>query len=184
MLNHKGTKVIETERLILRKIRLEDANDMYNNWASDEEVCRYLSWKPHPNIEITNRIITKWVLDSYDIKNYHWAIEYKKQVIGTISVVDYSEVNESCEIGYCIGKDYWGKGIMTEALIAVINFLFLEVGYNRIMLKHDINNIASGKVMQKAGMKYEGTLRQATKKMDERFVDICMYSILHEEWIK
>ena len=92
-----------------------------------------------------------WI-SNYDNNNvYNWVIELKEtnEAIGSISVVNLEEMNKSCEIGYCIGSEYWSKGITTEALQNVIDYLFREVGVNRICAKHDIENMASGEVMKK-----------------------------------
>lgn len=160
MLIHRGTQSIETVRLLLRRFRIEDAEDMFHNWANDPEVCRFLLWGPHMNIEASRRRIKQWI-DQYEFgTSYVWAITLKDKdvTIGSISVEISSDIDMSCEVGYCIGKAYWGRGIMTEALRAVLHYLFYEVGYRRIFAKHDTLNVASGKVMQKAGMhfiKYE-----------------------------
>lgn len=160
MLSHKGTQTINTERLLLRRFEFTDANDMFNNWANDYEVTKFLAWKSHENIEITKEIVKQWINEYENNNTYNWAIELKEigEVIGGISLVKLDEKNYSCEIGYCMTRKHWGKGIMSESLKAVIDYLFLEVGFNRIVAKHDTNNIASGKVMLKSRMQYEGML--------------------------
>lgn len=184
MLSHKGTRTIVTDRLILRRFIPEDACNMFKNWANDSDVTKFLTWKPHGNIKVTNKIIGQWI-DEYGNKNYYnWAIELKEigEVIGNISVVNLYENYQSCEIGYCMSKKYWKKGIMTESLKAVIDYLFSEVGFNRIEARHDTNNIASGKVMIKSGMKYEGTLRQV-KIRDKEFYSLVVNAILKNDWL-
>lgn len=179
---NNGTKLIETDRLILRKFKLSDANDMFNNWANDERVTKYLSWKAHENSNVTEELIRMWISD-YSNNTYNWAIELKEinQVIGSISVVNLDELNKTCEIGYCIGSKYWNKGIVTEAFKAVIDYLFKETEINRICAKHDIENIGSGKVMKKCNMKYEGTLREVQYR-NNRFCSLSIYSILRNEF--
>lgn len=117
MLNHKGTMSLETERLKLRKFNQEDAEDMYNNWASDAEVTKYLTWPTHSSIEVTKRVVGMWIDDYENGEYYQWAIELKEtgQVIGSISLMNIDNHIENCEIGYCIGKEFWNKGIVTEA---------------------------------------------------------------------
>lgn len=157
-----GTGRIETERLILRPYRLEDYKAMYRNWAHDPVVTRFLTWPPHASEEVTKNLITLWVERYADPSNYHWAIALKAdgndEVIGDISVVHMDERIPSAEIGYCMGKAWWGKGIMTEALTAVRDYLF-GAGFLRVCACHDVNNPASGRVMEKAGLKAEGILR-------------------------
>ena len=119
MLNHKGTEKLETERLILRPFRIEDASDMYNNWASDSEVCKYLSWSAHESIEVSKQITNIWSGDYNNPEHYQWAIELKanNSVIGSIGLVAIDNNNENCEIGYCIGKSFCqfhlGIGLVT-----------------------------------------------------------------------
>lgn len=117
MLNHKGTMSLETERLKLRKFNQEDAEDMYNNWASDAEVTKYLTWPTHSSIEVTKRVVGMWIDDYENGEYYQWAIELKEtgQVIGSISLMNIDNHIGNCEIGYCIGKEFWNKGIVTEA---------------------------------------------------------------------
>lgn len=184
-MNHIGTKTIETNRLILRKFKIADSEDMFKNWSSDSKVTKYLSWKAHNSIKDSEEIINMWI-SNYDNNNvYNWVIELKEtnEAIGSISVVNLEETNKSCEIGYCIGREYWSKGITTEALQNIIDYLFREVGVNRICAKHDIENMASGEVMKKCKMTYEGTLREVQFR-DDRFCSLSFYSILKSEWIK
>ncbi|HHV09084.1 MAG TPA: GNAT family N-acetyltransferase [Clostridiales bacterium] len=170
-MQHKGTNTIETIRLVLRRFRIEDAGAMYRNWAGDPQVCKYLSWGPHRDEAASRSRIREWVSRYGEQNFYVWAIEIKNQgmPVGSISVEISNEQTSTCEIGYCIGRDYWNRGIMTEALRAIMHYLFFEIGYVMIQAKHDILNTASGKVMQKAGMKYArletnvGTRRDGTQ---------------------
>ena len=185
MLTHKGTQTIETERLILRRARPEDAAPMFRNWASDPEVTKFLTWPTHSSIAVSEAVIGSWIQvyekDSY----YQWMIVLKKlgEPIGSISVVRQNERVEEAEIGYCIGRHWWHRGITTEALSAVIGYLFEEVGMNRIAARHDPNNPHSGGVMRKCGMKYEGT-NHACDRNNQGICDAAQYSILRNEWKK
>lgn len=185
MLAHKGTESINTDRLLLRRFELDDAYDMFENWANDSEITRFLSWETHSSVEVTTEILEKWVNEYKNNDIYNWAIELKEigEVIGSICIVKLDEKNYSCEIGYCMSRIFWGKGIMSESLKAVINYLFSEVGINRIVAKHDTNNVASGKVMLKSGMKYEGTLRQVEIRDNKDFYDLAVYAILKNDWL-
>ena len=183
MLIHKGTQTINTNRLILRKFKTIDAKNMYENWANDCEVTKFLFWTPHTNVDVTTNFIEQWISEYQNNNVYNWVIELKeiKEVIGNISIVNLDQNNYSCEIGYCMSRKYWGNSIMTESLIAIINFLFSEIGFNRIEARHDVNNIASGKVMIKSGMHYEGTLRQCKLRHNKEFYDLAIYSILKSD---
>ena len=160
-MRHCGTQRLETERLVLRRFIAEDSAAMYRNWASDEEVTKYLTWPAHSNPELSRRILEDWV-NSYSNESYYqWAIELKElgEPVGSISVVHMNEDVSMAQIGYCIGKRWWHMGITSEALRAVMDFLFDVVDVNRIEAVHDPRNPNSSKVMEKCGMKYEGTLR-------------------------
>ena len=186
MLNHKGTKELETERLILRKFKVEDASDMYNNWASNSEVTKYLSWGAHSSVETSKKLIGIWI-DSYNnMEHYQWVIELKEtgDAIGTISILEINNSDENCEVGYCIGKAFWNKGIMTEALSKVIKFSFSEIGFQRIAARFDVHNLASGRVMEKCNLMYEGTLRKIARDNSGNLVDCKYYSILRDEYYK
>ena len=181
-MKHLGTVTLETDRLILRRFRLDDAMDMYQNWASDPEVTRFLTWPTYETPETADMILKVWN-DHYQKPDfYQWAIEMKEigQPIGSISVVHLNDQVTSAEIGYCIGRTWWHQGIMSEALARVIRFLFDEVGMNRVEAKHDVNNPNSGKVMQKCGMTFEGVHRQADRN-NQGLCDVACYAILKNE---
>ena len=184
---HKGTNSIETIRLILRRFQPEDAEAMFRNWAGDPNVCKYLSWGPHQDVEVSRKRIANWV-NHYQYNNsYVWAIELKSMnmPIGSISVEITNDSTGTCEVGYCIGEAYWNRGIMTEALRAVMHYLFYEIGYQTIRAKHDVLNVASGMVMQKAGMHYEKTEYQVGVRRDGSRYDCAVYTkhILDDTYI-
>jgi ribosomal-protein-alanine N-acetyltransferase len=183
MLNHQGTKILETNRIILRPFQETDAKDMYQNWASDDEVTRFLTWPSHKDRKVSENITKLWITEYGKRENYQWAIEFKKigQVIGSVSLMNIDNENESCEVGYCIGKTWWNQGIMTEVLTEIIRFACLEVGFERFVARHDILNPASGCVMLKCGLHYEGTLRKVLRNNKGTLVDCKYYSILKEE---
>lgn len=184
-MEHLGTKQLETPRLILRQFQLSDTSAMYYNWASDAEVTKFLTWPCHSSLQVSENILTDWI-SQYDDKTYYqWAIALKEigEPIGSIAVVSQQENIRMVHIGYCIGKKWWGKGIVPEALSAVIDFFFCKVGINRIECRHDLNNPNSGKVMQKCGMKHEGTMRQADCN-NQGICDTALYSILADEYFK
>lgn len=178
-----GTQRIETDRLILRRYKIEDADAMYKNWASDSEVTKFLTWQPHSSVDVSRSIIEDWLKKYSDEKYYHWAIVLKdngNEPIGGISVVHMNEDISMVHIGYCLGRAWWRRGIMSEALKAVTDFMFDTVEVNRVEARHDPRNPNSGKVMQKCGMKYEGTLRSADRN-NQGICDACYYALLRLE---
>ena len=183
MLTHKGTQIIETDRLILRRAVGEDAQPMFRNWASDPEVTKYLTWPHYQNVENAYSVLDMWISEYEKPNFYQWMIVLKElnEPIGSISVVDQNDSVEAAEIGYCIGRRWWHQGIVSEALAAAIGYLFEEVGMNRITARHDPNNPHSGGVMRKCGMTYEGTSR-ASDRNNQGICDAAQYAILRADW--
>ena len=178
-----GTKSIETQRLLLRPFIKSDYQAMYDNWASRPDNLLHVTWDAHQNPDTTRQSIARWVDCYQDLGFYKWAIclkETPEHAIGDISVVNKDEKINSCEVGYILGEDYWGQGLMTEALKAVLTFLLQEAGFNRVSAEFITVNPASGRVMEKAGMSYEGTLRQA-KFHKGQVKDYSIYSILQSD---
>jgi ribosomal-protein-alanine N-acetyltransferase len=185
MLTHKGTRTIETPRLILRRAVREDAQPMFRNWASDPEVTKYLTWPAHGSVAISEMVIDSWLGEYEKDSYYQWMIVLKElgEPIGSISVVRQNESIGEMEIGYCIGKKWWHQGVVSEALAAVIEHLFTQVRVNRIVARHDPRNIHSGHVMQKCGMRYEGTAHCADRN-NQGICDAAQYAILRDDWKK
>lgn len=182
-MKHQGTARLETERLLLRSFTAADGEAMFRNWTHDPEVTRYLTWQPHPSAEHSSRLAALWEQEAKKPEVYQWAIVPKDlgEPIGSISVVKMDEALSSAQIGYCIGRPWWGQGITAEALRAVIEYLIREVGMRRISTLHDVNNPNSGKVMRKAGMRKEGVLRASGSNTSSSCCDLAVYSILAEE---
>lgn len=178
-MEHLGTRRLDTPRLILRPFRPGDGEAMFRNWANDPLVTRYLTWPPHENAEVSERLCALWAQGAEKPSFYQWAIELRElgQVIGSLSVVRTDEATESAELGYCIGRAWWGRGLMTEAVRAVIAYLLTDCGFRRVCACHDAENPASGRVMLKSGMTREGTLR-ASGRNNRGIVDLVWYSVL------
>lgn len=183
-MNHKGTVTLETERLILRRFKREDAEAMYANWCADPEDTKYLMWPTHASIDETRRVLEDVWLSHYEEPDfYQWAIEVKDlhAPIGSIGVVKSEDASQMVHIGYCIGRAWWHKGYSSEALCRLVRFFFAEVGVNRIESRHDPRNPNSGKVMQKAGLRYEGTLLQSDWN-NQGICDAAYYAISAEDY--
>ncbi len=153
------TTLFETDRLILAKPRLEDAEAIYHRYARDPDVTRYVTWRPHASVEETiifvNLCINNWE------KGYHltWCIRKKENdmLIGMIHLI---MDGAKADFGYVLMKNQWGRGIMTEALKRVIAFAFTHGGIFRVWGVCDIDNAASARVMEKSGLAREGVLRK------------------------
>ena len=184
-MEHIGTMELNTERLILRRFSINDAENMIKNWANDDDVTKYLTWPTHNSIEVTKYVLKDWIKNYENNDFYNWAIILKEinEPIGSIGAVEKNDDIKMVHIGYCIGKNWWNKGIVSEALNELIKYFFEKVGVNRIEARYDPNNLNSGKVMSKCGMKYEGHLKQADKN-NQGIVDAVYYGIIAEEYFK
>ena len=174
-----GTQMLQTERLILRRFVESDAEAMFQNWASSAETLTYVTWDPHPNVDVTRNSIRNWVASYTNPNYYKWAIclkEKPEQVIGDISIVEMNESDSSCEIGYILGKTYWGRGMMTEALKAVLDFCFTQAGFQKVKARYASLNPASGRVMEKAGMTYLKNIANGVERKDY-VADLIYYQI-------
>ena len=178
-----GTQSIETKRLLLRPFLESDAQAMYDNWASRPDNLLHVTWDAHESSDVTQQSIARWVENYQNLDFYKWAIclrENPDSVIGDISVVDRDDTVNACEVGYILSKDYWGQGLMTEALKAVLNYLLQDADFNRVTARFVTANPASGRVMAKAGMSYEGTFRQAVLHIGQ-VKDFSVYGILKSD---
>lgn len=178
-MKHLGTKTIETERLLLRRFTIEDAPKMYENWASDPEVTRFLMWPVHTGLEVTEKLLAEWTAEYEKEDKYEWCIALKEtdEPVGSIGAFDFKEKVQSAEVGYCISRKYWHQGITSEALKAVLAFLLEEVGLERVEARHDPRNPHSGQVMKKCGLKYEGTRIRADWN-NSGICDACLYGLV------
>ena len=173
--------VLETERLILRPIRKSDAEDLYA-YASDAEVARYVLWRRHETVRDSKTQIRCLLRQYRRGQPGSWAIEEKKsgRMIGTVGFMWVSPESRSAECGYSLSRAYWNRGIMTEALQELLRFSFETVGLNRIEAQHDVQNPASGRVMQKCGMTREGVMRSRVFNKGIP-ADTAVYSILKSD---
>ena len=181
-MKHIGTSTLETERLILRRFTLDDAKSTFTNWASDDEVTKYLTIPTHRTVDDSIDFIKSRVDKYNDLSFYNWIIELKDthEIIGNICILEVNEKTNGMEFGWIIGRKYWGKGYAPEACNKIMDVLFNEVGVEYIFATHDVENIKSGKAMLKLGMKLEGILRHNGKN-NRGIVDCARYSILKSE---
>lgn len=176
--------VLETERLLLRRITLDDVEDIFA-YGSIEEVTRYVTWDPHRTLSDTMEFV-QFILNQYEYNKQvaPWGIEYKEngRLIGTINFISWQPKHKSAELGYVISPDYWGKGIGTEATKKVIEYGFENMDLVRIQARCLVGNIGSSRVMEKAGMTFEGILRKVAFIKGEH-QDLKVYSILKDEFL-
>jgi [ribosomal protein S5]-alanine N-acetyltransferase len=173
---------LETERLLLRKMRLEDARAMFA-YASDPEVTRYVLFDTHRSIEDSVAFL-RFAVEGYERGDFGgWGVVLKDSgaFVGTCGVdYGYAPEHARAELGYVLSREHWGKGLMPEAVRAVIRFGFGRMALNRIQARCIAENTASARVMEKAGMTYEGTLREY-ELIKGAYRDMKFYSILRRE---
>lgn len=156
-------KKFESQRLFLRKPLISDAVPMSEQYTQDEDVTKYLIWQPHKNLKETKEFLRRCVKVWKEGTAFPWAIIRKsdQQFLGMIEIVaiDHAGVN----VGYVLAKKFWGKGYIPEALKLIIDWAFQQDDVYRVWAFCDIDNIASSKVLEKAGMQQEGILRRWMK---------------------
>lgn len=177
---YQKSKVIRTERLILRKVTYGDEYDIFNNYSSDEEVPKYMTWLPHSDISVTKHILNMWISDYQDNRCNRFVLVDKNsnQVIGMIDVVNYID-NKSVEIGYVLARPYWNKGLMTEACLTFIKYLFNR-GYKKIEICAHVDNIGSNRVIEKCGFKFTHQEVRPMSLLKPEIVTINCYELLNK----
>lgn len=175
-------KTLETKNLILRKFKINDYKDMYNNWASNEDVAKMAGFPVHKNSDVTKDLVKFWIEEYKEENVFNWVIELKStgEIIGSITVVNKDLKNKVCEIGYNIGPNWWNKGYTTECLKVVLNYIFELDIFDVVTANCHSYNIASSRVLEKCGFKKEGILR-SRKIIDNEKIDLIQYSILKIE---
>lgn len=173
---------VETPRLILRRMSLRDAPDLFE-YSQDPEVARHVLWTAHRSVA-ESRAYIRWVRQQYaNSAPSSWCIEEKQtgKVIGTIGFMAYRPEDLTVEVGYSLARSRWNQGLMTEALQAVLSQCFSVLRLHRVEAQHFSANPASGRVMLKCGMTHEGTLRRRIFNKGE-FLDVEMWGILRSDW--
>lgn len=173
---------MRTERLVLRPVRMSDAEDLYE-YSSDPQVARHVLWDAHTSIHQTRSYI-RYLLRQYRNAapcTFGIALRSTGKVIGTIGFMWLQQDNRAAEVGYSLNRAYWNQGLMTEALRAILEFGFTKLNLNRIEAQHESDNPASGRVMLKAGMQREGTLRQRLYNKG-RYADVELYAMLRQDF--
>ena len=184
MLTHVGTVQIETERLILRKFKFADDNNMLKYWISDPEIQPLYSEPVYSTKQEVNELLAKYISPYEKDDYYRWAIIFKEthECIGQIAYFLVDNKNHFAEIEYCIGRLFQRKGLATEATKAVIQFGFAKINLHKVQICHKSINLPSRGVIEKCGFVYEGTLRDYFYQ-DGGYTDRLYYSILRNEFI-
>lgn len=183
-MEHPGTQRIETDRLILRPFAVTDAGAMFRNWAHDPEVTKYLTWPPHADLSVTEALLRVWVERYQQPDNYNWVLALREndEAIGSLAVVSIREHGpvRAATLGYCMGRAWWGRGLMPEAGRAVLAYLFDRAGFTKVNAQHDVNNPKSGRVMEKMGMTRVGIFRREGVN-NQGLSDVVWYEMLADD---
>ena len=175
---------LETPRLILRRLEMRDAPDLFD-YSRDPQVAKHVLWDAQTSVSEA-RAYVRYMLRRYRAgEPASWGIEEKAtgRVVGTIGYMWYQRDNNACEVGYSLARRRWNRGYMTEALAEVLRFSFEELGVHRVEAQHEVENAASGAVMRKCGMRKEGTLRGRLYNKG-RYVDVDLYAMLREDYAR
>ena len=175
---------LETDRLILRRMTMRDAADVFL-YSKDEEVARHVLWSAQKDISEAKEYLRYMARRYRNDEPSSWGIIEKKtgRLVGTIGYMAFSEENNSVEVGYSLAHWLWNGGYMTEALSRVIEHTFDAMEINRIEAQHEITNPSSGRVMEKCGMLKEGVLRQRLYNKGA-YVDVALYAIVKSDYDK
>ncbi len=177
--------ILTSERLILRSLNINDASDMFD-YAKRDNVGPKAGWKPHETIEETKEIISKMVSEFFTDDNIGiFAIVDKSslKMIGTLGLHRLSKRTGSVELGYVLNPDYWGRGLMVEAVTTVIPWIFNDLNLYRLECCHHDYNHQSKRVIEKLGFTFEGIARKKAVLIDGTRCDLYTYSILKDEYI-
>lgn len=171
---------LETERLVLRAISLNDAESIFD-YSKNLNVSRFTLWEPHTTLTDSVNFIKDYVFDYYSRRVPEpFGIAYKnnpEKIIGTVGCFWTSEPAKAMELAYAIGENHWGKSLVPEACMAVMEYCFKTYDLKRIQARCKAENTASARVMQKIGMEYEGTLKSLIFHRG-RYWDMCYYAKL------
>jgi len=173
---------IQTKRLVLRRLTLDDARDVFA-YASNPEMSLYTTWESHRSLDDSLAFLNS-VVEAYATGSVApWGMEHRAsgKVIGTCGFVYWFPNHARAELAYAIAQEHWNQGLTTEGARAVVAFGFRTMSLNRIEARCEIPNVASARVMEKLGMTFEGILRQY-QYVKGQYRDLKLYSILRQDW--
>jgi len=179
----ENNPMFETNRLLLRKIEIEDAIE-YFDILSDPETVRHTRWEVSREINDTIAYL-EFLEQKYKLRQaFHWGIVDKesKKLIGRVAFISFDEENDRTEIGYVISRHFWNRGLISEAAQVLIDYGFNELGLNRIEARCNEDNLGSERVMRKIGMKFEGILREQLK-MKGKYINQKFYSLIKSDLV-
>lgn len=175
-MNHKGTKTIETQHLLLRKFKTSDAKDMFKNWAGNTADTEFVTWDKHQSVSDSKSILEKWDKRKDRSKTYRWCVEDKSsgEAVGEIVVTEVHKDTQAADLTFCMGQAYKDQGLAKEALENIVHFLFKEVQMNRLSFDQNSRNEADRQLALALNFEYEG-LRKAALANNSGISDKALY---------
>ncbi len=175
---------LQTRRLTLRPLRPEDETAIFS-YASNPEVARWTLWEPHKSLEDSRAFIADYAIANYrqQVPDPYGIVlrDEPEHVLGTVGCHWASQLHLTMEVGFALAQEYWGRGLVTEASWAVLCFAFSICRPNRIQARCHQDNLSSGRVLTKLGMRSEGVLRCAACKASEVW-DVELFSLIRKDW--
>ncbi|MFV0393616.1 MAG: GNAT family N-acetyltransferase [Coprobacillaceae bacterium] len=178
MYTDKIKETLKGERIVLRKFNEQDREAVYE-YASDEETLKYLVWEGVKTLEDADKAIADYYIKTPGV--YAIALKETNDCIGAIDIRIIEE-HDKASFGYVLNKKYWGNGFVTDALYLILTHCFVDLELQRVESTHYKENIGSGRVMQKCGMRYEGLARRE-EKINGVYQDVVHYGILREDFL-
>jgi RimJ/RimL family protein N-acetyltransferase len=157
--NIKPPEILDTDRLILRPPVLDDTESIFQKYAQDPEVTRFLTWRPHESIDVTRVFLNRCIQCWKDETAFPWVIICKEDD-ALIGMIEMRIDRFRADFGYGIARQYWNKGYATEAVKAVVQWALGQESIYRVWAICDVENLASARVLEKGGLQREGTLRR------------------------
>jgi ribosomal-protein-alanine N-acetyltransferase len=155
----KPPTTFETARLRLRPARPEDAPVIFETWAQDAEVSRYVTWPPHRSIDDTREFLRYCAAGWEKNGPFVWVI-VPRETSGPVGTIELRPQGHRVELGYVLARPYWGRGFMSEVVRVLVDWALSQPDVHRVWAVCDVENHASARVLEKAGMEREGTLRR------------------------
>lgn len=173
---------LKATRITLRPVTLQDTPDIFS-YAKNPAVSRLLAWDPPKHIDETTEIVKTWIKDNQHNKSAHWVIvdNVSNKVIGALNIRHHDPIAHRAVIGYCLSQEYWGKGLMTEAVVRILNYIFSETDITQIAATCRTDNPQSDRVLEKSGFKknISPTERQSIK---EKLVEVARWNIKKKDF--
>ncbi len=184
MINHTGTDNLETDRLLLRKFEYSDAESMLRNWIADPIIQINYGEPVYSTEKEVHELLNGWISKYEDKSFYRWAIILKgtEENIGQIAFCRVYDEFSTVEVEYCIGTNFWGKGYAPEALTAILRYSFEKPCFEKLEAFHRIQNPASGRVLQKAGMRIADNVKRFELLNEQPSNEVC-YALTRSEWL-